>query len=105
MVETLTDRLTEAWARTDRIFEILAPGSWLAQPIALRHPVIFYLGHLPAFAWNHVAGALLGRPAFSPAVARLFSRGVDPDVTAHAPCQNRPAVPTAWPSVPAALAG
>jgi len=52
MVETMTDRLTEAWARTDRIFEILAPGAWLAQPIALRHPFIFYLGHLPAFAWK-----------------------------------------------------
>ena len=34
MVETMTDRLTDAWARTDRIFEILAPGGWLSQPIA-----------------------------------------------------------------------
>ena len=69
MVEPMTDRLTEAWARTDRIFEILAPGAWLAQPIALRHPFIFYLGHLPAFAWNHVGGELLGRPAFNAASA------------------------------------
>src|ERR1051325_5282516 len=87
MVETMTDRLTEAWARTDRIFEILAPGSWLAQPIALRHPFIFYLGHLPAFAWNHVGGELLGRAAFNPGFDELFSRGVDPEV------------PATWPAV------
>ena len=80
MVETMTDRLTEAWARTDRIFEILAPGAWLAQPIALRHPFIFYLGHLPAFAWNHVGGELLGRPTFNAGFDDLFSRGIDPDV-------------------------
>ena len=64
MVETMTERLADTWARTDRIFDILAPGQWLAKPIALRHPFIFYLGHLPAFAWNHVGGALLERPSF-----------------------------------------
>ena len=37
------------------------PGAWLAQPIALRHPFIFYLGHLPAFAWNHVCAGVLER--------------------------------------------
>ena len=104
MVETLTDRLTEAWARTDRIFEILAPGSWLAQPIALRHPFIFYLGHLPAFAWNHVGGELLGRPAFNPAFDELFSRGIDPDVDDPTHCHDHPEVPATWPAVPEVLA-
>ena len=56
MIETVKDRstakvrLAATWERTDRIFEILAKDAWLAQPIALRHPFIFYLGHLPAFA-------------------------------------------------------
>ena len=104
MVETMTDRLTEAWARTDRIFEILGPGSWLAQPIALRHPFIFYLGHLPAFAWNHVGGELLGRPAFNPAFDELFSRGIDPDVDDPTHCHDHPDVPAAWPAVPEVLA-
>jgi ergothioneine biosynthesis protein EgtB len=104
MVETLTDRLTEAWARTDRIFEILAPGSWLAQPIALRHPFIFYLGHLPAFAWNHVGGELLGRPAFNPGFDELFSRGIDPDVDDPTHCHDHPDVPATWPAVPEVLA-
>jgi ergothioneine biosynthesis protein EgtB len=99
MVEAMTDRLTEAWARTDRIFEILAPGSWLAQPIALRHPFIFYLGHLPAFAWNHVGGILLEQPAFNAAFDELFSRGIDPDVDDPAHCHDHPEVPARWPEV------
>ena len=93
MVETIADRLTDAWARTDRIFEILAPGSWLAQPIALRHPFIFYLGHLPAFAWNHVSGGVLERPAFNAAFDELFSRGIDPDVDDPTQCHDHPEVP------------
>ncbi len=99
MVETVTERLTDAWARTDRIFEILAPGAWLEQPIALRHPFIFYLGHLPAFAWNHVGGTLLERPAFNAAFDELFSRGIDPDVDDPELCHDHPEVPDRWPEV------
>jgi len=99
MVETIADRLTDAWARTDRIFELLAPDSWLAQPIALRHPFIFYLGHLPAFAWNHVGGGVLARPPFNAAFDELFSRGIDPDVDDPTHCHDHPEVPDRWPAV------
>jgi ergothioneine biosynthesis protein EgtB len=98
MVEMMSERLMDAWARTDRIFDLLAPGSWLAQPIALRHPFIFYLGHLPAFAWNHVGGALLERPAFNAAFDELFSRGIDPDVDDPTRCHDHPDVPDRWPA-------
>jgi hypothetical protein len=98
MVETIADRLTDAWARTDRIFEILAPGSWLAQPIALRHPFIFYLGHLPAFAWNHVGGALLERPPFNAAFDELFSRGSTPGGRPD-PLPRPSEIPDRWPAV------
>src|SRR6185503_19099658 len=101
---TMTDRLTEAWARTDRIFEILAPGAWLAQPIALRHPFIFYLGHLPAFAWNHVSGEVLDRPPFNAAFDELFSRGIDPDVDDPTHCHDHPEVPDRWPAVDEVIA-
>jgi ergothioneine biosynthesis protein EgtB len=104
MVETMMDRLTDAWARTDRIFEMLAPGRWLAQPIALRHPFVFYLGHLPAFAWNHVGVTLLARPPFNAAFDELFSRGIDPDVDDPARCHDHPEVPDRWPAVPEVLA-
>jgi ergothioneine biosynthesis protein EgtB len=104
MVETIADRLTDAWARTDRILGLLSPESWLAQPIALRHPFIFYVGHLPAFAWNHVGGALLERPAFNPAYDELFSRGIDPDVDDPTRCHDHPEAPEQWPAVADVLA-
>src|SRR2546425_12787568 len=100
----MADRLTDAWARTDRIFEMLAPDSWLAQPIALRHPFIFYLGHLPAFAWNHVGRALLERPSFDAAFDDLFSRGIDPDVDDPSRCHDHPDVPNRWPAVEQVIA-
>ena len=104
MVETMMDRLTEAWARTDRIFDVLAPGSWLARPIDLRHPFIFYLGHLPAFAWNHVGRELLARPPFNAAFDELFSRGIDPDVDDPTHCHDHPAVPASWPAAEEVIA-
>jgi ergothioneine biosynthesis protein EgtB len=99
MAETVQERLESVWARTDRIFELLAPEAWLARPIALRHPFIFYLGHLPAFAWNHVCRALLERPPFNATFDDLFSRGIDPDVDDPTRCHDHPEVPDRWPSV------
>jgi ergothioneine biosynthesis protein EgtB len=104
MVETMMDRLSDAWRRTDQIFEILAPSSWLEQPIALRHPFIFYLGHLPAFAWNHVGGTLLERPAFNATFDELFSRGIDPDVDDPTRCHDHPEAPDRWPAVAEVIA-
>ena len=74
----LRDRLEAAWERSDRIFGLLKPAAWLQRPIALRQPFIFYLGHLPAFAWNQVWRGVLGRPAFNAEFDRLFERGIDP---------------------------
>ena len=110
MIETVEDRftakarLTATWERTDRIFEILAKDAWLAQPIALRHPFIFYLGHLPAFAWNHVCAGVLDRSPFNPAFDELFSRGIDPDVDDPAHCHDHPEIPDRWPSLDEVLA-
>jgi len=76
--EALRQGLDGAWARTDALFELLAPAALGAQPIALRQPFIFYLGHLPAFAWNQVGRSVLGRPSFDPTFDALFARGIDP---------------------------
>src|SRR6185436_421432 len=70
--------LERAWARTDALFGLVAPDALLAQPIALRQPFIFYLGHLPAFAWNQVCRLVLGHAAFAPERDVLFERGIDP---------------------------
>ena len=99
MAETIEERLTAVWARTDRIFDILTPETWLAQPIALRHPFIFYLGHLPAFAWNHVCGGVLDCQPFNALFDDLFSRGIDPDVDDPSHCHDHPEVPARWPAL------
>jgi len=74
----LESRLEAAWERSDLIFGLLKPDAWLQRPIGVRQPFIFYLGHLPAFAWNQVWRGVLGRPSFDAAFDRLFERGIDP---------------------------
>ena len=104
MAETVSERLAAAWARTDRIFELLVPGAFLARPITLRHPFIFYVGHLPAFAWNHICAGVLGRPSLNAAFDELFSRGIDPDVDDPTHCHAHPEIPDRWPPLAEVLA-
>lgn len=99
-VATLPARLEAAWRRSDEIFALLDPAAWYERPIALRQPFIFYVGHLPAFAWNQVARGVLGRPGFEPKFDELFARGIDPvGVDRYEP--DRPAL---WPEPAAVLA-
>lgn len=96
----LLDRLTAAWERSDAIFELVSPEAMLDQPIPLRQPILFYLGHLPAFAWNQVCRGELKMPSFAPAFDALFERGIDPiDVDEHAPGDA-----SQWPSTREVLA-
>src|SRR5260370_3264319 len=104
MAETRGGRLAGGWARTDRIFEILPPEAIFAQPIALRHPFVFYVGHLPAFAWNHICAGALGRPSLNPAYDELFSRGIDPDVDDPSLCHQHPEIPDRSPALAQLLA-
>ena len=100
-------RLVELWNRTDRIFGLLAAHAWLERPIALRHPFIFYVGHLPAFAWNYLGDAAGGdrdRPRRDADFDELFSRGIDPDVDDPSRCHAHPDVPERWPSIADVLA-
>jgi gamma-glutamyl hercynylcysteine S-oxide synthase len=74
----LQSREIDARNRTDVIFEIISKAALYDRPIAERHRLIFYLGHLEAFDWN-----LLGRRAFGlesehPALDKLFAFGIDP---------------------------
>jgi len=74
----LEDRLREAWRRSDALFDLIDPGALLERPIPLRQPLLFYLGHLPAFAWNQVCRGVLGRASFAPGFDALFEQGIDP---------------------------
>jgi ergothioneine biosynthesis protein EgtB len=101
-VETPTDRSLDRAAATERflagrrrtaaIFDLLAPDVYLDRPIALRNPVVFYEGHLPAFSVNTLLKKGLGETGIDPRFEVLFERGIDPeDETAV------PGAPPAWP--------
>ncbi len=66
--------LRDARSRSDVLFATLRPDAWLARPVAQRHRLIFYLGHLEAFDWNMIAG----RPSLDAAFEKLFAFGIDP---------------------------
>lgn len=87
--------LEEAWRISDRLFGRLAPEDWGLRPIPLRHPIVFYVGHLPAFAWRHLAVEHLGAGACDPVLDALFARGIDPGTAREA----ERAAPPAWPEV------
>ena len=70
----------------------------LSQPITLRHPFIFYGGHLPAFGWNHICRGVLQRLSFNPRFDEIFDRGIDPDADDPSNCHAHPEVPAFWPA-------
>lgn len=90
----MTDSLEVAWERSDRIFGFVADQALLARPIPLRQPLLFYVGHLPAFAWNHLGRGALGLPSFAPELDALFEAGIDPPDDAEPPRQDDAAL---WP--------
>jgi formylglycine-generating enzyme required for sulfatase activity len=87
--------LAAAWRRSDELFARIPQSDLLQRPIPLRHPFLFYLGHLPAFAWNQIGRGVLGEGALHERFDQLFERGIDPadEASAHA------ASIEAWPSV------
>jgi ergothioneine biosynthesis protein EgtB len=90
----IRERLEAAWDRSDSLFGTIEASALLERPIRLRQPFLFYLGHLPAFAWNHLGLRELGRTPFHPAFDELFARGIDPPDTSDAP-----GVEEAWPAL------
>jgi iron(II)-dependent oxidoreductase len=64
--------------RSRAIFDLLTPEAYYSQPITLRHPIVFYDGHLPAFSFNTLVKKALGGASIDPALEVLFARGIDP---------------------------
>jgi len=86
-------RLSAGREETDRLFEILKPSVLYERPIAERHRIVFYVGHLEAFDWN-LLRSYLELDRFHPAFDRLFAFGIDP-VDGNLPSD----VPADWPTV------
>src|SRR5690242_21243974 len=82
--------------RSEAIFDLIAPDAYYSRPIALRNPIVFYEGHLPAFSVIAFLRRGLGRPSVDERYETLFARGIDPDsVDAAVP---RSGAATIWPS-------
>src|SRR5258705_5199897 len=64
--------------RSRALFDLLAEDVYYSQPIDLRHPIVFYEGHLPAFSFNTLVKRALGRPGIDAGLEQLFARGIDP---------------------------
>src|SRR5688572_13420427 len=80
--------------RTRMLFDLLDDSIYYERPIALRNPVVFYEGHLPAFAVNTLLKKALGRPGIDRHLEQIFARGIDPETEATASARGNPA----WPS-------
>jgi len=74
--QTLLSRLKQARLLTDKLFEIVRPDSLYDRPIAERHRIVFYIGHLEAFDGNLLRGSS-SRPIDGD-LDRLFAFGIDP---------------------------
>jgi ergothioneine biosynthesis protein EgtB len=71
--------------RSEEIFASVRPEAYYDRPIALRNPICFYEGHLPAFGVNTLLRRGLGEPGIDPGFETLFERGIDPEDESHVP--------------------
>ena len=72
-----------AWYRRNRarsraLFDLVTEDAYYSRPIALRHPIVFYEGHLPAFSFNTLVKKGARRPGIDARLETLFARGIDP---------------------------
>jgi ergothioneine biosynthesis protein EgtB len=65
-------------ARSTALFDLVAETAYYSRPIALRHPLVFYEGHLPAFSFNTLVKKALGGASIDAGLETLFARGIDP---------------------------
>ena len=86
-------RLAQARKVTDELFAILHQEALYERPIAERHRVIFYVGHVEAFDWNLLGQRAFGLRRFHPSFDQLFAFGIDP-IGGGLPSDN----PEDWPS-------
>ncbi len=92
--EELSRQISAARQQTDDLFCVVRPEFLYDRPIAERHRIIFYVGHLEAFDWNLFHERVFGLKSFHPEFDRLFAFGIDP-VGGGLPTDQ----PSDWPSI------
>jgi len=80
-VEDWRKKFRDVWNQTDELFSLLrSTDDYYKQPIKLRLPLIFYLGHLPCFSWLQFRNIDKDSQPIDKLYDQIFERGVDPDV-------------------------
>jgi formylglycine-generating enzyme required for sulfatase activity len=74
----LVDRYRAGRAHSASLFASVAPAAYYEAPIPLRHPFVFYDGHLPGFAYLVLHERALHGAPIDPQLELLFERGIDP---------------------------
>ncbi|KAI8912516.1 hypothetical protein EDD86DRAFT_201589 [Gorgonomyces haynaldii] len=94
------EQFRSMWEAWDLITgSMIQPSRMLFKPIHLRHPYIFYLGHIPAFLDIQVARCQ-GEQFTSPQrFAEIFERGIDPDCEDPTKIHPHSEVPDQWPDL------
>ncbi len=65
-------------ARTAAVFALVDEAAFYDRPIPLRHPFVFYEGHIPAFSFLTLNERGLGDEPIDSRLEGLFERGIDP---------------------------
>jgi formylglycine-generating enzyme required for sulfatase activity len=79
--------------RSAELFALVDPAAFYDRPIPLRHPIVFYDGHIPAFSFNKLVREALAGAHLNADFERLFERGIDPADAGDAAKHER----AAWP--------
>jgi formylglycine-generating enzyme required for sulfatase activity len=74
----LIDRYRRTRSRSASLFASIDPAVYYDAPIPLRHPFVFYEGHLPAFAYLVLHERALHGAPLDRRLETLFERGIDP---------------------------
>lgn len=90
----LAQELDKARAQSEQLFAVLRPEYLYERPIAERHRVVFYLGHLDAFDYIQICREGMGQRSAETQLDSLFQAGIDPD-SEHLPSDT----PNDWPTL------
>lgn len=82
-------------ARSAQLFGLIAPDALTDRPIPLRHPFVFYMGHLPSFSFATLNERALGQTPVDRGLEQLFERGIDPTTQTQAQRLQ----PVVWPTL------
>src|SRR4051794_15647650 len=91
----LLEENRKARVASDQLFKVLKPEAIYDRPIAERHRVIFYVGHLDGFDSIQICREGLGVKSKDEELDALFQAGIDPD-SSHLPSDTH----SDWPTLP-----